>query len=289
MTPLVHCGRYRHPYSSCRFWLFILVATVQLFWPRSAFADFYSSCEPSPFKGRVKTMIYIEGEVDPSTGAELRKPRTRYEARITPDGRTATEISSEADDARLVQLGMVPTTMREYDSSGRLIRQTLKMNGFTPYTTTTCEYDAKGRLVRAKTESKNPEQNCTLTYEYGPTWRSERFVTRVASNLTTIFADSSGRPLRETRFDQLNSREGSVTHYRQVPDGTEACTHYEDGHQYCRTSVHDAHGNVIEERSESGTLKTTYEYDEAGNWTKRVSPGFGPSSNNAVWRKFTYW
>lgn len=269
--------------------LTLLVSATLCLSARPAFADFYSACEPTPYRGRVKTVSYAEGPVDPSTGAPLRKPSIRYETRITRDGRTETRVSTDVDDGRHAQLGMFATTIKEYDGAKRMIRETLKLNGFTPFTTTDCQYDAQGRLLKATTQSTNPEFNRALTYAYGPSWRSQQFRTAVASILKTVTLDASGRPVKEVTFDELRSLEMSLTDYRQVPEGTEACSRDAEGKRYCRVSVRDRHGNVTEERSEAGTQTTTYEYDEAGNWIKRVSPGYNPTSNNAVWRQITYW
>lgn len=53
-------------------------------------------------------------------------------------------------------------------------------------------------------------------------------------------------------------------------------------------SIRNAHGDEIAVRSDTRTTRVQYEYDEMGNWTKRITSRTGQPAMG-VWRKVTYW
>ena len=266
----------------CRAMLFIAFLIV----PRASFAEFSAVCQPFPFKGHVRTVIIEEG-TEP-----LLRMSTRSTTEFSRDGRKSVETSPDVDDPREAELGMFPTTIREYDSARRLISQTDKINGVKKTETITrCQYDDVGRLKFATEKSFNGKVDETYTYAYGPSWRSERRVDAAISVLTTITFDDQERPIRETSVSQYTSPKltlSSAHDIRYLPDHTETCYETRDGQPDCRTSKYDAHGNFIEQRSSLGISQATYEYDAAGNWIRRVST-FPGMSAHVTKRTITYW
>ncbi len=242
----------------------------------------------------MKTVEVTEGKIRHDTGNRYGRSFVKSRTDWSKDGRTITTVTYEVDAPFQAWLRMYPTTIWDYDAAGRLIRQTLRLNGYTAFTTTDCAYDQQGRPSTLTMRSKNPEFNRTVTYQYGPAWRSERFLTSVASILTTSTLDSAGRVIKNVERDELRKSDRSVQEYRYGSDSSEVCWKGGDD-RGCMTSKYDAHGNEIEAVSPDGFRRTeTYEYDGAGNWTKHVSSSTGfsgspPTIDNVVWRRITYW
>jgi YD repeat-containing protein len=256
----------------------LLLLTVMC--PRDAFAAFGDVCEPYPYKGRVKLILYAEGAVDQHTGALLQPATLRRTINVSKDGRVVTEIESDGSnpvlDAR---------TVREYDADGRLLHEALMFDEATPYTETRCEYDAQGRLARATMTSQNPDYNGEYTYTYTATSRSERYVNGAASYFTTVTLDEQGRAVREVEERSLPQQQ-RVSVFRYGENGTERCWHVHTDQRRCLLTRHDAHGNAVEMRSDEGTATTEFEYDGAGNWVKGTIRGYVAP---VVWRRFSYW
>jgi YD repeat-containing protein len=244
--------------------------------------------------GHVKAVEVTEGKIEHGSeklyGTTSVKSRTEW----SEDGHTIKTVTYDVDTGFQAWLRMYPTTIWQYDASGRLTRETLRLNGYTAFTTTECAYDQQGRVSKLTMRSKNPEFNRTLTYDYGHGWRSERFRSSVASILTTSTLDSSGRVVREVERDELEGYVRSVREYRYGPQLKEACWE-ENDKRGCTTYKYDGRGNEVEAFSvDGGRSETTYEYDATGNWTRRVTSvtdrsGTPRRIDAVVWRRITYW
>ena len=269
-------------------WLIGIVGITATLYAVPCIAQFEAVCRPLPYNGRVKTVVQEEAPADSRTGSALRTPEVRSKTEISSDGRVMTERSMDIDSLRQAALGLYPTTIKEYDASGRMVSETQKANGVTTSRTIVCEYDNQGRLSRATTKFRVPGLDQHVSYAYGPSWRSERFVSAVASILTTVTLDSRNRPVREVRFDEIRKVELSVTDYRETLEGVEQCVRQHDVRDWCGVSIHDPRGNRIEFRSSKRSVTTAYQYDSFGNWVSRVISN-GSDLAQGTWRKITYW
>ena len=265
-----------------------LTGTLLLVVPSSAFADFADVCAPKPFRGAVKTIVLLEAPADLQSASPKRQPRVRYVTDITADGRTAIEVETSSEVPSPEERAKSPTKIRQYDATGRMISEIQNLTGIDLHTTTSCEYDDQGRLARATVTGRDRIGNQTYEYTYGPNSRSELAVFPAASLRTTITLDEKARPIIEKHYDELRRVERGTIEFRYLPEGTEACTRAFDESRRCRLMIYDTHGNMIEERSEGGLTKVVYEYDAAGNWTKRITSS-PDAPTSGVWRKITYW
>lgn len=253
----------------------LLLVVLMMLCSRDTFAAFAPVCQPHPYKGSVKMIVFEDGAVDPPTAA--RPAKVRRTINVSPDGRLVTE--------------QVPTDIgrevREYDADGRLLNEIRTLDGITPYTETRCDYDSQGRLARATMKSQNPDFNRTFTYTYTASTRSEKYVNRATSFLTTVTLDPEGRPIREVEVRSA-PRQQTITDFRYVDNATERCWTQGGSERQCVLTRYDAQGNAIEVRSVISASLTEFEYDKAGNWVKRTIRS-GGSLTSVVWRRITYW
>jgi YD repeat-containing protein len=151
----------------------LLVIAFVILPARPSLADFGRPCGTGkPLVGRVKSVEVTEGKIEHGTEKLYGTTSVRSRTEWSEDARTITMIEYEVDTGFQAWLRMYPTTIWQYDASGRLVRETLRLNGYTAFTTTECAYDQQGRVSKLTMRSKNREFNRTLTYEYGPGWRS---------------------------------------------------------------------------------------------------------------------
>ncbi len=228
-------------------------------------------CDPRPFRGSVKRVVVSEADADFDSGTPLRPLRIRRVIELAADGRTSLDIETSIEEPTPEQVASSFTVTRQYDPVGRLTGETRDSDSETINSTTTCEYDADGRLVQAIVKSSNPMLAQTITYRFGPSWRTEHVATSAVRHLITTTLDRDGRPLRQVRIDEVTRREIGYSEFRYLRDAIEECVRESQGRLSCRTSKFDAHGNEIELRTEKGLKMVRYEYDEAGNWTKRMT------------------
>jgi hypothetical protein len=272
----------------------LLVIAFVILPARPSLADFGRPCGTGkPLVGRVKSVEVTEGKIEHGTEKLYGTTSVRSRTEWSEDGRTITMIEYAVDTGFQAWLRMYPTTIWQYDASGRLVRETLRLNGYTAFTTTECAYDQQGRVSKLTMRSKNREFNRTLTYEYGPGWRSERFQSSAVSILTTSTLDSLGRVVKEIERDELERVDRSIRDYRYGSDLREVCWQ-ENDKRGCTTYRYDTRGNEVEAFSLEGKGTERYEYDEAGNWTKRVTSvtdrsGSPRKIDAVVWRRITYW
>jgi|SRR5688572_29280156 len=265
-------------------WLTCILLVVA---PRPSYADFAAICEANPFKGSVKTVVLLEAPADFDSGRPRREPLVRYVTDITDDGRTATQVETFMEVPSPAERAKRPTKITQHDAAGRMISQVLNIDGLT----TSCEYDDQGRLARATVTGRSRIANRSYDYTYGPSSRSELAVFAAASILTTVTLDEKARPVTEVaerRYVEFKRVDRWTTEYRYLPEGTEACLRPSDAPRWCRLSIYDGHGNMIEQRSDRGSTRVAYEYDAVGNWTKRITSSAGLPTYG-VWRKITYW
>lgn len=260
--------------------------------PASAQAASSEYCKPFPFRGAVKSIEIEEPKIDQKTGAIVHVPKN-VDIAVSRDKRTVTRISYQSDFPLPGRLQRWPTTIFEYDASGRVTRETLQLDGRTEFTVTECHYDGQGRPTYMTMRSKNPEfDNRKITFAYGHGWETERFQTRVANNLTTRTLDSQGRVVKEVEVDELRGYVRAQYEFAYAGSQTTRCWQDPGNGRQCSTSVQDQHGNVVSYTGPGIAIKknTTYEYDAAGNWTsERADAGtisFGPP---LTLRRITYW
>jgi YD repeat-containing protein len=263
----------------------LMSAATLLFLPVMSSAQV---CEPRPFTGSVKRVVVSEADADFDSGSPLRPLRIRRVIEVAKDGRTSTEIETYLEQPSAEQVAKSFTVTRHYDPAGRLTAETLKSDRETTISSTTCEYDTDGRLVHVIVKSANPQLARTITYRFGPSWRTEQVVTSAARHLITTTLDNEGRPLSRVRVNEATGREIGYTEYRYLLNGVEECGREVQGLRKCRTAKFDVHGNEIEAQSDTGLTMVRYEYDEAGNWTKRLTFNAGRPTLG-VFRKITYW
>lgn len=260
--------------------LSLLVGALFCF-PLDALAD--GRClEAKTLRGNVKTVLISNGKVAADTGAARSEPHRWERWDISRDRRTMTVVQYSADDFALLTLfNLWPTTICEFDDSGRLVKSRLKLNGLTTYKTVETTYDAQGRQVAVKSRSRNPEFTGDATYEYSGnavTARSPR------GNPTTTITerDASGRIAREIRRDEEEGVESSNVEYRYGPNSVEILGR-SNGKNWRVARKLDAMGNIIESSSSGLGFESRdtfrFDYDAQGNWIRRVtirSSSLGP-------------
>jgi hypothetical protein len=263
--------------------------------PLDAHAD--ASClEAKALRGNVKTVLISNGKVSSDTGAPRNDPHLWERFDVSRNRRTITVVQYSADDfAFLTLFNLWPTTICEFDDSGRIVKSRLKLNGLTTYTTVETAYDAQGRQVAVKSRSRNPEFTGDTTYEYLGNAVTARFPQGI--RLTITERDASGRMTREINRDQKEDVELSNVEYRYGPNTVEILGR-ENGTNWRITRKLDAMGNTIESSSSGLGFESRdtfrFDYDAQGNWIRRVtirssSVSPPPRIGDLDVREITYW
>ena len=158
-------------------WVRILCLFVAVLFclPLDARAD--ARClEAQALRGNVKTVLISNGRVWSDTGAPGEGPW------ISGNDLTSAAIAEASRSSSipptfflLPLLNLWPTTICDFDDSGRLVRSRVKVNGLTTYTTVETAYDPQGRQLLVKSRSRDPEFTYDATYEYSGNAVTERF------------------------------------------------------------------------------------------------------------------
>jgi len=274
-----------------------LLVVALFFSPLDARAD--PKClEAKVLRGNVKTVLISNGKVTSDTGAPLNKPDLWERWDISRDGRTITVVTYSADEFAVLPLfNLWPTTICEFDDSGRLVRSRLKPNGLTTDRTVETSYDTQGRRLAVKSRSRNPEFNYDATYEYAGDAVTERFP-RGPVTTTITEHDSSGRIAREIRRDERAHVELSNLEYLYWLDTVVTLGH-ENGKEWRIWKKIDAMGSTIESSSSGLGFESRenfrFTYDVQGNWTSRItfrsSSTVSPPSRSGDLdiRQISYW
>jgi hypothetical protein len=264
--------------------------------PPYAQAD--SRCiEAKNLRGNVKTVLISNGKVSSDTGAPRNEPHLWERWTVSRDRRTITVVQYSADDFAVLPLfNLWPTTVCEFDESGKLVTSRLKLNGLTTYTTVETTYDAQGRKRAVKSGSRNPEFTYDATYTYTGNAVTER-LSRGNPTTTITERDTSGRITREIRRDVTEDLELSNVEYRYGPDTVEILGR-ENGKDWRIVRKLDAMGNTIESSSSGLGFESRdtfrFEYDAQGNWIRRVSTMYSslsppPRIGDLDVREISYW
>jgi hypothetical protein len=275
---------------------FVLSATVAMLWATAAQAtEAAISCqEAGSLKGPITDIVVTMGRYRHSTGQPEGRISVEQDLHFSEDRRTLTITTHEMD----VPGQPFPRSICEFDLAGRLVKDVLLLDGSNPFTTVEFEYDGAGRLSKSTSKSQNPEFNRTLLYEYGDRWRSERFISAVASVLTMTTLDDEGRPIKEVKSDERSGANRSTVEYSYTKSQTVTCATESSGARWCGTETLDSHGNRAEFVMPAfGSLPAShaverYEYDSYGNWVVHVTVSNisteGSDTGHAIWRKMTY-
>lgn len=151
---------------------------------------------------------------------------------------------------------------------------------------TECRYDKTHRLVKETTskteksdEGRLKKERTTTTYQYG----DRVSIATSGKRKTYLYQDASGRIVRGMVRGPGKYSEG--TEYTYFPDHFETLSEWSEidvsGSERC---VFDKYGNRTRLET-AGLLETSiYEFDDVGNWTKRVAmfSGSGVSEGTGV-------
>jgi hypothetical protein len=253
------------------------------------------SCqEAGSLKGPIKDIVVTMGRYRHATGQPDGRISVEENLQFSDDRRTLTITTHERD----VPGQPFPRTICEYDASGKLVKDVMLLDGSHPFTIVEFEYDRAGRLAKSTSNSENPAFNRTLLYEYGDGWRSERFISAVASVLTMTTLDDEGRAIREVKSDDRSGAIRTTVEHTYAGSQVVTCATESDGARWCGTETRDSHGNRAEfVMGAFGSLPAShaverYEYDSYGNWVLHVTVSnvFREASDtgHAIWRKITY-
>jgi hypothetical protein len=257
----------------------------------TSFAAVDSECKAFPFRGTVRTVQITTERVNRTNGLSVGPSTKEAEITVSEDRRTMTSVRFSADTLTAARRSLFPTTISQFDEAGRLVRQSLTVEGRENFSVIECAYDQLGRVRSSTKRSRNPEQNQSVTFEYLPSTIRERFKTAVASLLISHSLDTEGRVVKEVEFDEFRNVTNRTREFTHSGRSSTMCTNGEDGKRVCRTTVTDANGNEVEIRTGAIVQKIQFEYDNAGNWvSKRTDGGFESLTNDIIERRsITYW
>jgi hypothetical protein len=245
------------------------------------------ACKPLDLRGNVKSVIESEVPVDAATGT-IGTPRVTNRIDVSQDGRIS-------EMAWLSPSGRVISKSSAHFEGGKEIRRAEVSNGKT-VSTTTCSYDAAGRLTEDRTQSERGERNVIETYEYGDGFIRRRVQAFGGPSVITQTLDAAGRVIKEVVVEESTAkvaRTADVTYSDNKEQRCEISARTERRH--CFTTSRDSQGNVVEVGTEGGTgrtLKTSFEYDSAGNWISKrtvITDGSETVTDRIVRRNIEYW
>jgi hypothetical protein len=246
-----------------------------------------AACTPWDLRGRVKSVLVSEVDVDSATGLI---ERVRQAVRI--------DVSEAGDVATWTLPGSrrsagPPTISTTYFENGRPVRGSETVNGKT-VTSMTCSYDGRGRLVEARTGSENHESRITDHYEYAPGLiRRRSNIIPGGRTVTTQTLDSEGRVIKEVEVNEATSAVLRTTEISYDANRKETCVVSASASRgVCLTSIHDTHGNEIEVIGAGERRTTSFVYDSIGNWISKRTAISGPDGYTLVkieQRKIEYW
>ena len=227
-------------------------------------------------------------------------------ARYDRAGRLVEKTSYAPDGAQSVRL------VRTYDAAGRLTVERLYDSADTLWRTTDYSYDAEGHRILAVSTDADGDLWFRDVYRPNPDGTTAR-VDHHDPDGTLLHSasftyDGQGRIARRSLSDADGSAiSGNTYMYGPTGDVIEVATQGRSGSLVSRWLFqHDEHGNEREwmEIGAGGALRKkeiyAYEYDERGNWLKRVTSEWVPRPGatdeagifepaEAVYRTLTYY
>lgn len=256
-------------------------ASVLLAVPNDAFA-----CGSSELNGRVKSVTATEAQVDPLTH-RIGDARLVLRTIVTEDGAIVETTHQPSGPST-----QPSRRFTAYFENGRLARQVETVDG-KMMSTRVCSYDAQGRVVEVTTQSENGERSKSERYEYGDGLIRRRITGAGGASVITQTLDGDGRVIKEVEINETMSKVVHTTDFTYAENREERCgISFLDSRPLCKVIIRDSHGNEIEVRTVDQTIKTTFEYDSAGNWISRrttVSGRLRTSVETIVQRKIEYW
>jgi hypothetical protein len=246
-----------------------------------------AACTPWDLRGRVKSVLVSEVDVDSATGLiEGLRQAVRIDVSEDDDVATWTLPGSRRSAGP-------PTTSTTYFENGRPVRGSQTVNGKT-VPSMTCSYDVQGRLVEARTGSENQEFRITDHYEYGPNFiRRRSSVVPGGRTVTTQTLDAEGRVVREVEVDEATSAVHRTADISYDGNRKQTCVvSMSASRGVCLTSIHDTHGNEIEVVGAGERRAMSFVYDSVGNWISKkttITSRDGDTLVKIEQRKVEYW
>lgn len=262
--------------------------------------------ENEQLKGSVKTLtvyhvnaspLYTEDEINAYRRKGQKVPSTRNDLFVKTDYNSAGFITSRVYYSSNEENDK---TVKTYDASGRLTRETVYRDGALA-TVYTFDYDASGRPAKArKVDDKGmvifTEDN-TFTFDGDETTqenvhtsaRGQKSVSRIVfgpnHRMKSMYVETNGAPSQMIIFDS-ECKPTEITSYRPAKQ-TVKFTHgrnsmirdvFDGSGVATGRSVDelDAHGNVLKttatgpDNAVPKTKSYTYQYDSHGNWVSKI-------------------